>query len=410
MSVYTYFTTDLMTNEILGEIPLDSVDFSLAISNVGHFSGNAPLGGSELSPLQIIQSTIPRRTALWVDRDGVLVWGGIIWTRTWDSKTKTLALGGNDFMSYFDHRVIKDNLTFDGIEQLLAVRQILQYAMSKPGSWAGLELGTETSLSVLPTPFAYIGTEERVINQEIQQLAQRQADPASTDIEAGFEYITEFYYDEIGKPHVRLRLGYPDLGAEVTDNLFEFQLYHSDNILDYTWPEDGTITANDVIARGAGTQSQTDPTAANTTATAEAVQADDSGVPTFITTGEPLLEMVSNYQNISDLGILHEKAVSDLSAHQGLVTIPTINVHGAKDPIFGSYTYGDVVRLRIMDERFPDPGIDLSMRIVGMEVKPRDKGNADIETVAITLAPLLPGTVTLLDIITPIPATGPGQL
>ena len=103
--VYRYFVTDLLTNVVLAEIPFTGVSYERAIKGAGAFSGSIPVI-PKTDSLDIYNSTMPGKTGLYVVRDGVCVWGGMIWTRSYNAVARTLNVSGNEFTSYFYHRKI----------------------------------------------------------------------------------------------------------------------------------------------------------------------------------------------------------------------------------------------------------------------------------------------------------------
>ena len=102
---YRYYTTDLLTNQILAEIPFKGVSYERALKAAGGFSGQVPVI-SETDTYDLYDSTMPGNTGLYVVRDGVCVWGGIIWSRSYNVITRTLSVTANEFPSYFQHRKI----------------------------------------------------------------------------------------------------------------------------------------------------------------------------------------------------------------------------------------------------------------------------------------------------------------
>ena len=101
---YKYITTDLLTDKILAEVPFQDVSFTRALKDAGPFSGSVPVI-SDNDYLDLYETTIPGRTALYVLRNGVCVWGGIIWSRSYDIITRMLTVNGNEFTSYLYKRV-----------------------------------------------------------------------------------------------------------------------------------------------------------------------------------------------------------------------------------------------------------------------------------------------------------------
>jgi hypothetical protein len=100
---YRYFTADLLTNQVFGEIPFKGVSYERALKGAGSFSGSIGIT-PETAKLGVYNTTLPGKTALYVVRNGVCVWGGIIWGRTYDVVTKKLNVSASEFTSYLYHR------------------------------------------------------------------------------------------------------------------------------------------------------------------------------------------------------------------------------------------------------------------------------------------------------------------
>lgn len=103
--VYRYYTADLLTNEILAEVPFRGVSYERAIKGAGSFTGSIPVIEAT-NNLDLYESTLPGKTALYVVRNGVCVWGGIIWTRSYNVVDRVLQVNAAEFTSYFYHRRI----------------------------------------------------------------------------------------------------------------------------------------------------------------------------------------------------------------------------------------------------------------------------------------------------------------
>lgn len=100
---YRYFTADLLTNQVFGEIPFKGVSYERALKGAGAFSGSIGIT-PETAKLGVYDFTLPGKTALYVVRNGVCVWGGIIWGRTYNVVTKALSVNASEFTSYLYHR------------------------------------------------------------------------------------------------------------------------------------------------------------------------------------------------------------------------------------------------------------------------------------------------------------------
>ena len=108
---YRYYTVDLLTNNVIAEIPFTGVSYERALSKAGSFSGTIPMIEAT-SSLNLYETTMPGKTALYVLRNGVCVWGGIIWSRSYSPSSKTLNVDGQEFISYLYHRAVWQTLYY----------------------------------------------------------------------------------------------------------------------------------------------------------------------------------------------------------------------------------------------------------------------------------------------------------
>lgn len=102
---YRYFTTDLVSNTLIAEIPFTGVSYERAIKGAGKFSGKVPVI-DRTTAFNIYDATMPGKTGLYITRNGECVWGGIIWGRNYNLVSQELDIDGAEFTSYFHHRRI----------------------------------------------------------------------------------------------------------------------------------------------------------------------------------------------------------------------------------------------------------------------------------------------------------------
>ena len=102
---YRYFVCDLLSNELLAEIPFRSVSYSRSLTEPGSFTGDIAVTEDTYN-LSLYENTLPAKTALYVVRDGICVWGGIIWGRTYSLVDKIISVSAAEFPSYLSHRVV----------------------------------------------------------------------------------------------------------------------------------------------------------------------------------------------------------------------------------------------------------------------------------------------------------------
>jgi hypothetical protein len=109
--VYRYFLTDLLSNTIISEVPFKGVNYQRVNRRAGSFSGSIPFVQATKG-LDLYEATMPGRTGIYIVRNGVCVWGGIIWSRSYNVDTKELSVEGSEFISYFYHRHIWQTLQY----------------------------------------------------------------------------------------------------------------------------------------------------------------------------------------------------------------------------------------------------------------------------------------------------------
>jgi hypothetical protein len=100
---YRYFIHDLVTNDFLVEVPFRGVSFGRSLREAGSFSADIPIIDATYN-LDLYNNTLPGKRAIYVTRDGVCVWGGIIWSRNYNIKDKILSVQAAEFTSYLYHR------------------------------------------------------------------------------------------------------------------------------------------------------------------------------------------------------------------------------------------------------------------------------------------------------------------
>jgi hypothetical protein len=108
---YRYFVTDLLSNQIIGEIPFRNVSYERATRRAGSFSGTVPFLEATKG-LDLYEATMPGKTGLYILRNNVCVWGGIIWSRSYDVFSKEMDITGAEFISYLYHRNIWQTIQY----------------------------------------------------------------------------------------------------------------------------------------------------------------------------------------------------------------------------------------------------------------------------------------------------------
>lgn len=102
---YRYIITETLSDNVVAELPFVDVSFSSRLNEAGQFQGSFPITEGT-SAVDIYNNTLPGKHSIYVLRDGVCVWGGIISTRSYNIKEKILDISADEFVSYLDRRVV----------------------------------------------------------------------------------------------------------------------------------------------------------------------------------------------------------------------------------------------------------------------------------------------------------------
>ena len=358
-TTYRYLFADLLTNEILAELPLTGVSFTKQLNQSGTFSGHVLLSALQSAQFNVNAATIPGRSVVYVDRDGELIWGGIVWNRIYNSAEQALGITAREMESYFERRRISTTQSFNNIDQLVIARTLIDNAQLVPFGDIGVITGSETSGVLIDR--VYYDYELKNVYQAIQDLSRA---------EDGFDFYIDVAYDNITEePKKTLVLAYPRSGTvyDVNDPEALVFIFPAGNIVEYEFPEDASIAANKIYALGAGSNE------------GKLVSiADDT---TKFADGWALLEDVANYSDVTDSTLLDELSIGQVLAVSYPPTTLKIVVPAYVTPVLNDYDIGDDARIIITDERFPGT-LDAVYRIVALNVQPGEDGP---ERVTITL-------------------------
>jgi hypothetical protein len=356
-ATYTYLIADLRSGAILDELPLHGVSFDKKLNDTGSFRAQLSVADPEIRLREPRLLTEPGRTAIYVDRDGDLLWGGIVWTSRYSGANAVLELGASDLLSYFEHRLVLDpaNLTepvpFDG-DQIAIARELVGLAQAHPGGDLGVVV-TGTGSSGVPRTITYSPSELKPVADALRDLA---------NAEDGFDFTLDVRYGEGGVPERFLRIGFPRLGQLSAPHTWEYGA----NLVDFTWPADAASMATRVVAPGGA------PAPEDTSA---------------YLAGWPLLEAQAPPSDTTDAAMLDAHVKGELAARRRPVVLPELTVRADLDPVVGTYSVGDDARIVIDDPFFPGEQLDITVRVLGLEVTPGD--DAGEEQVKLTVAPFL---------------------
>lgn len=346
---YRYLFADLLTNQIYAELPLTGVSFGQELNTAGSFSGSLLLTDVKIDSYNIASYTNPARTAIYVDRNGTIVWAGVLWSRDYDSVSQKITFQAREFESYFEKRRIVTTYTATNVDQFTVVEDLFNQIQSVSGGNIGLVIPTNTS-GVLVTK-TYNDYEQKPLTEAVYELSRSNT---------GFDWNIDVNYDSSYNIVKTLELAYPRRGTKMVANgVNNIVLEFPGSIVSYKYPEDGSSVATRMYGVGAGTgpgktlstQSSTDQLAA----------------------GWPLIEQSVSYTDYTDQTLLDNITLASLNAVINPIVVMEVITEAYNVPILGAFRTGDDVRVRITDPWFPTT-LDVTRRISKYTVTPGEAG------------------------------------
>lgn len=375
MADYRCIAADLVTGERITELPLNGLTYSARLNEVGQASGRLPLPAPNSATNRTLANTLndavdEARRLLIIERNGVPVWCGPIWAAGYNDADQSRDIRASDLGSYWRKRVIDYNATFTGQTANAIVSTILATAQAVGGGNVNVTVVTETGSGYTqPTTTLQLDQYElRTVGEVIEELAK------SDD---GFEYDYEYAWNTgTGKVDTTLRISYPRRGRRFNQSGHVFELGR--NVTEFTWPSDGTRTANRVFATGNG---EGDAMLLAVAADTFQLLPGSSGGP-----GYPLLDEVTaskRTRGTDGQAQLNALVAARIKIAATPIVLPELTIRGDLDPEFGSYITGDACRVIIppnLSPRFPD-GLDTYRRIVGWDVRVDDEGTEAVSII-----------------------------
>ncbi|GGT31978.1 hypothetical protein [Streptomyces purpureus] len=353
---YRAIFCDLRTDQVLDVLPLTEAKYDDFIGKSGSLSATVPLPEPALAA-RAKAALQPGRTAVWLERDGDIWWGGVLWTctpATDEQGRMTVQFQAGTFDSYLDHRILSADVLLVQADQFDIARSLVAHAQEQEGGDIGISLGAE--MSGVRRDFAAGYTALARVRELLDKLAQ---------LADGFEWRIHCYRDGQGRRVKRLQLGHPRIESSQSDIVLD----HPGSILTYSLPTDSTVQANVWVARGES--DNTDQAQDSLPLTVMEWDRDD------LIGGWPRLERTSDHSGVKDTATLRSLAKAELTRQRRPELIPELTV--VLDGRITPALLGARIRLRIQD-LWHQEGLDTQYRIVGLAVNPPQRTKPETAT------------------------------
>lgn len=338
MPVISYIFGDVLSGQIIEEISLQGVSMTRGFGQ-GELRGSFQLDQTGKDNSVLMDASEEGRSYVICTRDAQPIWGGFVWSRTYQSQAKVYELYCKAFEHYPEFRIVRSDFLSTGLDQRNVFIDLWQAMMADPNS---LQV-------TMPSDFSTVITKDLDI-KAVEYKKYRQAMDSIANGDDGFDWTIDI--GQVGGVFTKtLRIGYPTLGSTET-----LVLYYNGEITNY-W-NNGTMggRATHIYGVGAGEGSAG--------LVQEVIHTD------LLATNFPRYDVALSYKDITDSTLLSSLTAQAARQRKAGVPIYTVEVKGDLEPEFGSYGLGDKVQIHFDDPSHFGANNTYESRILGWEYYP----------------------------------------
>lgn len=360
----TYKLTDLRTFRTIAELPLNQMTFTKVVNGVGPWEASLNVEDREVRKSNWIAATAVYRTAMWVDIDGTLIYGGIVSARKYTLSTGRVSLSGFDFCGYLSQLLQAANYStlwaeLPGVGAPLVAYTLIADALAKAGAIPiKLTKATEPEKAFWIT-FAAPEAQQQSVMSVLSQL-QELGFMVGVDYACDVEYVA-------GIPTPTITLSYPRRGKTA---LREISTIDIANALEFEYDEDGSQQANSIVEQAGATIDRS---------------SNGEWAPA-VAAGYPLLEACLSHPALAPTEasstVLEAYTAGDLTVMAFPLTVPVVTLPLFGTPSIFDLAAGDNAVLRVTkgagdlilnNPRFP-VGLEHTYRMESIAVTIPDEG------------------------------------
>lgn len=352
--LYRYLFVDILSNRVIDELPCYGVWLSRQLSGVGQMTASLGLNSKPYRNIDIKSATTPGKTALYVLCNDLVLWGGPIWTRTYNSESRTLQLSGQTWESWPLKFYPDTSLSYTGIDQRNVVIDLLTRLQSVSLQNAQFTLpGTFTNQVVRTENFPY--DDLKSYGELIKYMSE---------YDEGFDYEILPYMDSNGILQRYVNIGGTKLGRPqgVTGLGFDFP----GGIIRYWYTENAGAGAVKVFGIGGVIGDAT-----------TAIRSTYSQADIIASGSYPLLQSVYTNGDVTVQSTLDSQTKLYGDSKRPPITSWTIDIDPTIDPIVGTWGLGDHAHIMVQDEAFFDTELSTYVRVIGWELSPPAKDSKE---------------------------------
>jgi hypothetical protein len=344
-----YIGVDLLTRQVVEDLPLYGVSLQRRIRGAGNMTASFKLGTGVFSDPDLENATETGLRALFVLRDNLCIWGGPFWSRTFQSQSNSEQLTGQSFESVFSAIEVLSRFKRTKTDQTTVFKDLITTMQAQPSSNFGFDtsLITPTGVLVDLTVETY---EHRMYSDAIDELLK-----ASNS----FDYVIDPVFDPSDNSFdLLVRTGYPYMGF----GQGAINLEYPGQISNYYWSE----------SAGKGGVIQTLLGAGEGTAMPVAVKPHAD----LLAAGYPAWAKIDSEKGIRDRTRLTAVAEEYARVHKTPVVTPTVEFEVTQTDFAEWNNLGAPVNFHVTSAKHPG-GKDLTSRMLGWDYSPPESDNKE---------------------------------
>lgn len=306
----------------------------------GELRGSFQLDQSGKNNADLMAASEEGRSFVICIRDTQPIWGGFVWTRTYQSQAKIYELYCKAFEHYPEFRLVLTDFENLAAEQRNIFLNLWTSMMADPNS---MQVN-------LPSSFSTLVTKDLTV-KAVEYKKYRQAMDSVANGDDGFDWTIDIAVAG-GVFTKTLRLGYPTLGSPEA-----LVVYYDGEVTNY-W-NNGSMSGRGTHIYGVGSGE------GSTMLVQEVIHSD------LVESNFPRYDIAISYKDVSNTELLTSLTVQAARMRKAGVPIYTIEVKGDLEPEFGSYGLGDRVHIHFINDPSHDQANSIfQTRIIGWEYYP----------------------------------------
>jgi len=350
MATVRYIFGDVLTGEIVADIPLYGCSMAKAIAS-GELRGSFQLDQTGQDNATLLAATVPGRCYVVCEREGFPIWGGIVWTRTYQSQAKVHQLYCRGFEHYPERRLIRSDFEMTDTEQVNIFLAL----------WEDMQADANSIRVNLPSAFPSDNLKSLTI-KESEFKTYRDAMGELANASDGFDWTIDT--SRIDNAYIfTLRIGSPLLGNQNPENATYFD--YPGSITNYWQNESMANTGTHIYGIGTGEGS--------TMLTVEVIHDD------LISQNFPRYDVDVSMKSVTDINVLTDLTVQAAIMRKALAPVLTVETKADKHPEMLTYNIGDLCVVTMQDPKHTDLSDQVKQaRLIGFEYYPASDSSVEM--------------------------------